>query len=204
MLIEHHFNSHTGRLMDKWAHYLPIYEKHFAKFAGTTCRVLEIGVNHGGSLQLWKNYFGMGADIIGLDIDPRCLDYAEEQISIYQVDQGNYAAMKHVADTLGPFDIIIDDGSHWPEHQKTGFKALYPALNTGGIYLIEDCHHGFPALGFPALVTLYPWVMVIEAPERRVVGTPSRPLNDDEKAAYGDLGYVVDVGRLCGNNDSAQ
>lgn len=187
MLIEHHFNSHTGRLMDKWAHYLPIYEKHFAKFAGTTCRVLEIGINHGGSLQLWKNYFGVGADIIGLDIDPRCLDYTEEQISIYQVDQSDYASMMHVAGLLGPFDIIIDDGSHVLEHQATSFKALYPALKAGGIYLIEDCHQSFPALGFPPLVTLYPWVMVVEVPERRVVGTPSRPLNNDEKAAYGNL-----------------
>ena len=73
------FNTHTGRQIDKWRHYFPIYEKHFEYYRGKRPRVLEIGIDHGGSLQLWKRYFGPGAHIIGVDIRPETL-FEEPQI----------------------------------------------------------------------------------------------------------------------------
>jgi hypothetical protein len=167
------FKDHSGRQIDKWTHYFDIYEKHFAKYRGTKVRVLEIGIDHGGSLQLWKRYFGAQAEIIGIDIEPKAM-FEESQITTKLYDQCD----RRIAD-FGPFDIVIDDGSHIKSHQQQTFDLLWP--RTQGVYLIEDCHDGYPMLRpAPQLVYQYPWVVVAERPKRMIVGTPSRPLRQDE------------------------
>lgn len=174
--------AHTGRLADKWAHYGPIYDRHFAKFRGTECRIMEIGVAHGGSLQLWKAYFGDKARITGIDIDPRCAEYEEDRITIDIIPQAELGSLP-----WGKFDVVIDDGSHVPFDQEASFLALWPCLNPGGVYLIEDCHYGYPLIEYPNVTPLiyrYPLVLVAEMPQRIVKGKPSRPLNEDEKQAY--------------------
>src|SRR5208282_5528836 len=113
------FESHKGRQIDKWEHYFPIYEKHFERFRGKAPRVLELGVDHGGSLQLWKHYFGRDAEIIGIDINPLA-GFQEDQIKVYLYDQTS-PDIAH----LGPFDIVIDDGSHQAEHQVLSFEHLW-------------------------------------------------------------------------------
>ena len=170
------FHSHQGRLIDKWCHYLDIYQRHFHQYVGTSVRVLEIGISHGGSLQLWKEYFGPQADIMGLDLDPRCKEYEEGGIHVLIYDQA-----KLKPGDLGPFDIVIDDGSHVIAHQEASFKALWE--HTSGTYVIEDCHTGYPdvaSYGFDAHVYQYPWVMVLERPKRLIRGKPSRELRQDE------------------------
>lgn len=164
--------------MDKWEHYFPIYDKHFAKYQDKPVRVLEIGVSHGGSLQLWKQYFGAKAHITGMDIDLRCADYEEDRIEILICNQA------HIGQPL-EYDIVIDDGSHVKEHQEASFKALWE--HTRGPYLIEDCHSGYPdvaAYGFDAHVYQYPWVMVLERPKRLIRGNPSREMREDEVEAF--------------------
>jgi hypothetical protein len=170
------FETHAGRQVDKWQHYFPIYEKHFARFRGTSPRVLEIGIDHGGSLQLWKRYFGHGAEIIGVDIADAAM-FEEPQIKTYVENQRSAL----IAD-LGPFDIIIDDGSHIPEDQEITFGNLWPRCT--GVYLIEDCHNKYPALAAaPQVHYAYPWVLVVERPKRIIRGTPSRELRPDEVEA---------------------
>lgn len=175
------FHSHNGRQIDKWEHYFPIYEKHFSKFRGTNVRLLEIGIDHGGSLQLWKRYFGRYAEIIGVDINPEAM-FEEPQIATHVFDQQDPA----IAD-LGPFDIVIDDGSHEPGHQSITFSNLWPRCRS--TYLIEDCHDCYPLLTpLPAVVATYPWVIVGERPKRIIRGTPARTLRQDEaeaKALFG-------------------
>lgn len=170
------FESHSGRQIDKWEHYFPIYEKHFARFRGKSPRVLELGVDHGGSLQLWKRYFGHGAEIIGVDIDPTT-EFSEPQIKTYVIDQ-----VSPIIADFGPFDIVIDDGSHQAEHQVLSFEYLWPRCT--GVYLIEDCHSVLPAVrNVGGLKYSYPWVVVYERPKRLIRGTPSRPLREDEADA---------------------
>jgi hypothetical protein len=170
------FMSHTGRQIDKWAHYFPIYERHFEQYRNKYVRVLEIGVDHGGSLQLWKRYFGLQAVIVGVDINPECAKYTEDRIEVHTMDQCD----PRIAD-LGEFDIIIDDGSHILSHQKISFNHLWP--NCRGVYLIEDCHGGYPPLETAACIYRYPWVIVVEKPRRIIRGTPSRELNEHEAQA---------------------
>ena len=69
--LQDFFNRHQGRLMSKWTHYFDVYHRHFARYRGTPCTIVEIGVYHGGSLELWRDYFGPRARIIGVDIEDR-------------------------------------------------------------------------------------------------------------------------------------
>lgn len=170
------FRHHVGRRIDKWHHYFGIYDRHFDRFRGKRIRVLEIGVDHGGSLQLWKSYFGPDARIVGLDIDPRCKGYEEAQIEIHIGNQSDVALLK----SLGEFDIVIDDGSHRIQDQLASFEALWP--KTRSVYLVEDCHEAPLQLPGP-LVYTYPWVAVVEKPRRLIRGENSRKLRPDEVQA---------------------
>ncbi|HMH33204.1 MAG TPA: hypothetical protein VK543_09260, partial [Puia sp.] len=70
--LEKYFNSNTKRRIFKWHHYFEIYDRHFSRFRNKEINILEIGVLHGGSLQMWKEYFGPKAKIYGIDINPEC------------------------------------------------------------------------------------------------------------------------------------
>ncbi len=72
LYLEEYFRNNKGRLIHKWNHYFDIYERHFNRFRNKQIVILEIGVSQGGSLQMWKNYFGSSAKIYGIDINPRC------------------------------------------------------------------------------------------------------------------------------------
>jgi hypothetical protein len=183
------FHAHNGRLIDRWDHYFPVYDRYLAKFQKQFCTLLEIGVSHGGSLQVWKDFLPH-ADITGVDIDPRCQAFGATPNQVITADQGNAEHMEQIAG-LWSWDIVIDDGSHVREHQEISFNAIWPKLNPGGVYIIEDCHSGWPDIqqtgGF---VSKYPWMMVIERPKRIIRGTPSRELRQDEIEAinlYSDI-----------------
>ena len=137
VLIDY-FENHEHRMIHKWMHYFEIYERHFAQFRNQPISLLEFGVLHGGSLQMWKHYFGPTAKIYGADINPRCAELAEEQISILLADQESRASLQAICNTLPPFDIIIDDGGHTMLQQKTTFEEMWGQLKIGGIYLVED------------------------------------------------------------------
>jgi hypothetical protein len=142
------FQQHTGRLVHKWSHYFPIYERHLSRYRQTPVRLLEIGVSHGGSLQIWKRYFGECAALVGVDIDPRCREYVEDGIEIEIGDQSDPQFWSRVVDIYGDFDIIIDDGSHIADHQRASFLSLWPHLRDDGTYIVEDCHTAYwPAYG---------------------------------------------------------
>lgn len=138
--LQDYFESNNGRLIHKWMHYFDIYERHFEKFIGKEINILEIGVSHGGSLQMWKEYFGDKATIFGLDIDPVCKSFEEEQINIIIGDQGDREFWKTIKPTLPKFDIIIDDGGHHMSQLKTTFQEMFPELSSHGVYFIEDLH----------------------------------------------------------------
>ncbi len=123
--------------------YTGAYDFHFARFRDRPVRLLEIGVGGyedphkgGESLRMWKEYFPQG-QIIGLDIYDKS-SLAEERIAIFQGDQGDEKCLEALAAEQGPFDIVIDDGSHLSGHVITSFKALFPHVVDTGVYVIED------------------------------------------------------------------
>jgi len=141
------FENHPHRLIHKWMHYFEIYDRHFSQFRNKPLSLIEFGVSHGGSLQMWKHYFGPQATIYGVDIDPRCEHLGEENITIIMGDQEDRASLRGIKNSLPKFDIIIDDGGHSMTQQIYTFEEMYEHLNEGGIYLCEDMHtsymHGY-------------------------------------------------------------
>jgi hypothetical protein len=137
------FLQHRGHLCQKWAHYFPIYERHFARFQNTACTVLEIGVDQGGSLQMWKRYFGPLATIVGIDIEPKCKAAEEDQIHVEIGHQRDAAFLAEVVRRHGAPDIVIDDGSHKQNDVNASFDVLYSRLDPRGVYLVEDLHTAY-------------------------------------------------------------
>jgi cephalosporin hydroxylase len=136
------FLNNRERITDKWPHYFPIYDRHFSRFVNTSCVVLEIGVQRGGSLQLWKKHFGPLARIIGIDIDPAS-KFEEEQIQVFIGDQKDTDFLQKVLDAVGMVDVVIDDGSHMQSDINRTFEFLYPRISPNGLYLVEDLHTSY-------------------------------------------------------------
>lgn len=147
-VLRDYFENNENRMIHKWMHYFEIYDRHFSKFRGQEISLLEFGVLHGGSLQMWKQYFGPRAKIYGVDINPRCLSLAEENITVLMADQDNRESLHAIKNALPPFDIIIDDGGHTMTQQINTFEELFPHLKTDGVYLAEDLHTSYwPGFG---------------------------------------------------------
>ncbi len=139
------FLTHTGRPIHKWKHYFPAYERHFGRFVGQPLTMVEIGCGRGGSLQLWKRYFGPHATLVGLDISPYCKTFEEDQIHVRIGDQGDPDFLRRVVEEFGTPDIVLDDGSHRMGDVVTSFRTLYPLLARTGVYLVEDLHTAYMA-----------------------------------------------------------
>ncbi len=142
------FLSNTGRTIFKWKHYFPAYERHFCRYINQSMTFLEIGIGQGGSLQLWKRYFGPYARIVGIDNQPACKAFEEDQIEVRLGDQSDPAFLASLLEEFGPFDVVLDDGSHQMAHVNASFSFLYPRMSKTGVYMIEDLHTAYdPAYG---------------------------------------------------------
>jgi hypothetical protein len=136
--LEQYFFSNPGRLMFKWHHYFEIYDRHFKRFKGKEIVIVEIGVYQGGSLQMWRHYFGPQAKIIGIDINPRVEILKEENIDIIIGSQADRKFLQKLSAELPPIDILIDDGGHKMKQQLYTFQELFGKIKPDGIYLCED------------------------------------------------------------------
>ncbi|WP_162561172.1 class I SAM-dependent methyltransferase [Methylobacterium terrae] len=142
-------NVHArSRRVHKWHHYFDIYEKYFSEYRDREIVFLEIGVFEGGSLELWRKYFGNKARIIGVDINPACLQFQEPDIEIVIGDQSDPEFLKDLVNRVGPIDIVLDDGGHTANQQITTFEYLYHNVKVPGIYLVEDTHTAFWGGGY--------------------------------------------------------
>lgn len=141
--LEKYFRNNTDRLIHKWNHYFDIYDRHFNRFRNKEIVILEIGVSHGGSLQMWKNYFGKNAKIYGIDIDPKCKELEEDNIKIFIGSQSDRKFLKEVKKSIPKIDILIDDGGHTMEQLRVSFEELFDHVKSNGVYLAEDLHTSY-------------------------------------------------------------
>ena len=137
------FQNNTGRKIHKWVHYFPIYEKYFNKYIGQPLVFFEIGCGKGGSLQMWKKHFGPFATIVGIDINPKCKQFEEEQIHVRIGSLSDTQFLASIIFEFGAPDIVLDDGSHVMEDIHTSFNFLYPKTDKNGIYMVEDLHTAY-------------------------------------------------------------
>jgi hypothetical protein len=125
-LEDYFFNGQNKILTScKYHEYLKIYDKHFNRFIGKNPVILEIGVQAGGSLEMWNHYFDKKCEIYGIDVDTKCLTIPEklnaDNIHITIGDQANQNFWETFLKSVPTFDIIIDDGGHTMNQQIITF-----------------------------------------------------------------------------------
>lgn len=177
--LEEFFESNTEGLgIWKWRHYFEIYHRHFSKFIGKDVHVLEIGVYSGGSLAMWKHYFGTQAKIYGVDIEPACKAYEDEQTKILIGDQADPLFWEAFRQEIPQLDIVIDDGGHEVHQKVATMEALLPHLRPNGVFLCEDItsegNRFFDYLcKFTNHLNAYDWHSNHQDSENRLSATPT-------------------------------
>jgi Methyltransferase domain len=163
-----------GRGIWKWDHYFDLYNRHLRKFVGTEVHVLEIGVSSGGSLEMWRTYFGPRCHLYGVDIEQSCKQFEDDSTRIFIADQANRDFWHHFRDEVPSLDVVVDDGGHRVEQQVATLEELLPHLRAGGVYVCEDVHgaHNWFGAYASGLVQALDASAIIEDrenPERRLV-----------------------------------
>ena len=137
------FIGNKQRVIHKWKHYFPAYEAHFGRFVNRPVLFVEIGCGNGGSLQMWKRYFGPHALIVGIDINPACRNFEEDQIKVRIGSQSDTNFLAGLIEEFGTPNIVLDDGSHRMSDVVTTFQYLYPRTAADGVYAVEDLHTAY-------------------------------------------------------------
>jgi len=126
----------TDKSSDKH-NYCVKYEKYLPFNRYDKLNILEIGVLDGKSLLTWKDYY-YRSDILGIDINPDCKKYKEDRIFVEIGSQADDKFLNQISNEYGPFDFILDDGSHLNEHVIYSFETLFQYVKSGGMYIVED------------------------------------------------------------------
>lgn len=144
---------------DKWMPYFDIYENHIVHTMYNhpieqPLVLVEVGVQKGGSLQMWHEYLTnnhdpsyttAGIKIIGIDIDPECakLKYVTSNIEVIVGDQSDPVFWDEFLKKVPKIDIFIDDGGHYMQQQILTFEKVFPHIQNNGVYICEDCHTSY-------------------------------------------------------------
>lgn len=133
---------HKGKASDKWESYLPAYDRLFRDLRDKKVRIVEVGVQNGGSLEVLAEYFAKAEKIVGCDINPACanLKYKDPRLSIVVGDANAQDVVSKIAREASPMDIFIDDGSHRSSDIIGSFLNYFPMVVPGGLFVIEDTH----------------------------------------------------------------
>lgn len=142
------FIAGPERSVHKWLDYFSAYDRLFSHFRGKPITFLEIGVQNGGSMLLWRDYFGEQATILGADVDPTCRAMEDHGFEIWIGDQADPTFWTDFKVKHPKVDIILDDGGHTMQQQLVTLECLFPTVSNGGFYVVEDTHTSyFPSYG---------------------------------------------------------
>lgn len=132
------YNTDKNSTFHNYPYY---YHKHLDRYRKQDKLIfLEIGVCDSESLFAFREYFSNAKKVVGIDTDPisKKVEDISQSIHVEIGSQSDKVFLQNVHEKHGPFDIIIDDGSHKYHDILASFKTLFPLLNNGGIYIIED------------------------------------------------------------------
>lgn len=132
----------TGKVSDKWSAYFPVYERVLGPLRDKPLSMLEIGVQNGGSLEVWSEFFPEATVIVGCDVDERCrqLRYDDERIRLVIGDVTSDGTREQILAHSPAFDVVIDDGSHISNDMLHSFLTFFPRIKPGGLFIVEDTH----------------------------------------------------------------
>jgi hypothetical protein len=203
--------------MTKWTQYFEPYHTHFSRFRGKEVHIVEIGVQSGGSLEMWKNVLGENAYVYGIDIDPLAQVLVDNRTKFFIGDQTNRTFWASFREAVPHVDIIIDDGGHEFDQMKITLAEMLPHVSRNGVYLIEDINSDTNSMwryfkdefmsGHLAHLTasmhIYPYLVVLELSplEQNVFLLPS-----PERVGSRSILHSLDWSRsaLCSNERHSQ
>jgi hypothetical protein len=137
------FFAKSRRPAHKWRQYLEVYDRHLSFYRNRPFFFLEIGVMDGGSLDMWRRYFGADATIVGIDINSECATRVDHPNQVRIGSQDDREFLLKLVKEFGAPDVVLDDGSHIARHQRASFEILFPELKDDGLYIIEDLHTAY-------------------------------------------------------------
>ncbi len=134
--------TRRGKPADKWSSYFDSYDRLLRKLAIEKITMLEVGIDRGGSLELWATYFINAQLIVGCDIDADCANYRfdDDRIKVVIGNITDPSTINKISELSMEYSLIIDDGSHNYRDVIDSFIRLFPLLEPGGIYIVEDTH----------------------------------------------------------------
>lgn len=141
--LEKFFFDKEHRMIHKWKHYFEVYDRYFKPLQEKKINLLEIGISHGGSLEMWQYYFKNHLNIYAVDINPECKKFESENVKIFIGSQEDKNFLKDLKQQIPKVDIMIDDGGHTMKQQITTFEILFDHIADNGIYICEDLHTSY-------------------------------------------------------------
>ena len=123
--------------------YFDSYDHFFSRYRNQKITFVEIGILSGGSLFMWRNYFGPEARIIGIDLNPNAKKWEEHGFEIYIGSQSDIKFWEDFTREVSLIDVVLDDGGHTYEQQIITTECLLSSMNDGGIILVEDTHTSY-------------------------------------------------------------
>lgn len=127
----------------KHSTYFDVYDALFEKYRGKNITFVEIGIFGGGSLFMWRDFFGPDARIIGVDLHPGVKKWEEHGFEIFVGSQSDESFWQSFRDRVGPVDIVLDDGGHTYEQQIITTENLLLSIKDGGLLVVEDTHTSY-------------------------------------------------------------
>ena len=139
------YRRRRDKVSDKWASYLDAYDRLFSGYRFLPLRLLEIGVQNGGSLEIWAEYFPNARRIIGCDVDPRVaqLEYTDRRVVVIVGDANSDATQAAIRRRARVLELVIDDGSHRSSDVVRSFARYFAMVAYGGAYVVEDVHASY-------------------------------------------------------------
>ena len=136
------YQEKSGKVSIKWELYLKEYDRVLAEYQDSPVNVLEIGVQNGGSLEAWSQYFKNAQSIVGVDIDQNCqnLVYSDNRIQVIIGDCCQQEVNEKINEQVATYDLVFDDGSHRSADIIKAFLLYFNKLSADGLYIIEDLH----------------------------------------------------------------
>lgn len=187
------YDNHKGKLSDRWSFYLAQYEHVLAPWRDKDIRLLEIGIQNGGSLEIWGQYFPRATKLVGCDVDPLCaqLRYEDPRIAVVVADASSDQGFREIAAHAASYDIVIDDGSHRSSHIVQSFARYFPLVKEGGLFIAEDLHCSYwqefeGGLAYPlSSMAFFKFLADVVNEEHWGVPLDGRALLADFERAYG-------------------
>ena len=140
-LIDAYKNSPS--LSIKYDTYFPVYDEILSKYRDKEITLIEVGVFNGGSLFMWRDYFGSKARIIGVDLNPAAKMWEQHGFEIFIGDQASEAFWQQLFGAVGPVDVLIDDGGHTNLQQIVTVHCAIEHIRDGGVLIVEDVHTSY-------------------------------------------------------------